>query len=103
MASSLSNLVHNLSEVIHKIKRKYGHNHKKCETFGINCKYTDNFFENLDFKNNLIKYKCLCCNKNYQKKFDGNLKKRFFQTNFLTMISISLFYCCKSVFTLMNL
>ena len=26
------------------------------------------------FKNNLIEYKCLCCNKNYQKKFDENLK-----------------------------
>ena len=32
MASSLSNLVNNLSEGIHKIKCKFGHDDKKCET-----------------------------------------------------------------------
>ena len=32
MASSLSNL-NNLSEVIHKIKCKYRHDDKKCETY----------------------------------------------------------------------
>ena len=26
------------------------------------------------------KYNFLCCNKNYQKKFNGNLKKQFFNT-----------------------
>ena len=36
MASSLSNLVNNLSEGIHRIKYKYRHNDKKCETCGIN-------------------------------------------------------------------
>ena len=30
MASSLSNLVNNLSEEIHRIKCKYGHDDKKC-------------------------------------------------------------------------
>ena len=34
-ASSLSNLVNNLSEWIHKIKWKFGHDDKKCETCGI--------------------------------------------------------------------
>ena len=33
MASSLSNLVNNLSEGIHIIKCKFGHNDKKCETW----------------------------------------------------------------------
>ena len=42
MASSLSNLVNNLSEGIHKIKCKYGHD-KKCETCGIKYKYYDCF------------------------------------------------------------
>ena len=28
-------------------------------------------------KDDLTEYKCLCCEKNYQKKFDENLKKRF--------------------------
>ena len=39
MASSLSHLVHNLSEGIHKIECKYGHDDKKCETFRIKYKY----------------------------------------------------------------
>ena len=38
MASSLSNLVNNLSEVIHKIKSKYGRDDKKCETCRIKYK-----------------------------------------------------------------
>ena len=35
MASSLENLVNNLSEEIHKIKCEYGHDDKKCETCEI--------------------------------------------------------------------
>ena len=35
MASSLSNLINNFSEGIHKIKYKYGHDNKKCETCGV--------------------------------------------------------------------
>ena len=34
----------------------------------------------MNFKDDLIEYKCLCCNKNYQRKFDERLKKRFFNT-----------------------
>ena len=49
MASSLSNLVGNLPEGIHKIKSKDCH-----------C-----FFEYKSVKDNLIKYKCLSCNKYY--------------------------------------
>ena len=41
MTSSLSNLVSNLSEGIHKIKCKYRHNDKKCETCQIKCKHCD--------------------------------------------------------------
>ena len=37
MASSLSNLVNNPSRGIHRIKCKYGHDDKKCETCGINA------------------------------------------------------------------
>ena len=36
MANS-SNLVNNLSEGIHKIKCKFEHNDKKCETCGTKC------------------------------------------------------------------
>ena len=35
MASSLSNLVNNLSDGIHRIKCKYGHDDKKCKTCRI--------------------------------------------------------------------
>ena len=37
-------------------------------------------FEYSNFKGDLIECKCLCCNKNYQHKFDKKLKKRFFNT-----------------------
>ena len=78
MASSLSNLVNNLSEGIHRIKSKYGHDDKKCDTCRIKYKYCKCFLECTNFKDDLIEYKCLCCNKNYQQKFDEKLKKRFF-------------------------
>ena len=50
MASSLSNLVNNLSEGIHKIKCKYRHNDKKCETCEIRYKYCDGFLNRQTLK-----------------------------------------------------
>ena len=76
MVSSLSNLFNNLSKGIHRIKCKYGHDDKKCETCGI--KYCDCFREYINFKDDLIEYKRLYCNKNYQLKFDEKLRERFF-------------------------
>ena len=64
MASSLSNLVDNLAEGIHKIK----------------CKDCDCFLEYESVKDNLIKYKCLSCNKDYSNKLDEKFKKRFKNT-----------------------
>ena len=66
MTSLLSNLFNNLSEVIHGIKCKYGHDDKKCGTCGIIYKYCDCFLGYTNFKSDLVKLKCLCCNKNYQ-------------------------------------
>ena len=77
MASSLSNLVNTCSEGIHKIKCKYGHIDEKCKTSRIKYKYGYCFLECADFKDDLIEYKCLSCNKNYQIKFDEKLKERF--------------------------
>ena len=34
----------------------------------------------INFKGDLIQYKCLCYNKNYQHKFDEKLKERFYNT-----------------------
>ena len=61
MATSSSNLVDNLTEGIHKIKYK-------------NC---DCCLENESVKDNLIKYKCLYCSKDYSNKIDEELKNRF--------------------------
>ena len=81
MASSLSNLVNNLSKGIHKMTCKYGNNDKKCGTWGIKYKYCDCFLKCTSFKGNLIEYKCLPSNKNYQQKFDEKLKGGFFKTH----------------------
>ena len=59
MASSLSNLVDNLTEGIHKIKCKH-----EC------------FLEYESVKDNLIKYKCLSCLlQDYSNKLDEKFKK----------------------------
>ena len=54
MASSLSNLANNLFDGIHRIKCKYGHDDKKCETCGIKYKHCHNFLEYTTFKDDLI-------------------------------------------------
>ena len=80
MANSLSNLANDLSEGIHRIKCKYGHDDTKCETCGIKYKHCDCFLEYTNFKDDLIEHKCLSCNKSYQRKFDEKLKERSFNT-----------------------
>ena len=64
MANSLSNLVDNIPKGIRKFK----------------CKDCDCFLEYKSFKDNLVKYKCLSCNKDYSKRIDEELKKRFKNT-----------------------
>ena len=80
MASSLSNLVNNLSEGLHRIKCKLGHDNKKCETCGIKYKYCKCFLEYTNFKDDLIKYIFLSCDRSYQRKFNKKLKEIFFHT-----------------------
>ena len=76
MASSLSNLVNNLSEGIHGIKCKYGHGDKKIETCGTKYNYCNCFLEYTEFRDDLIEYKCSCCRRNHQHKFNEKLKER---------------------------
>ena len=64
MAASLSNLVDNITEGIYKTK------FKDCDCF-LECK---------SVTGNLIKNKCLSCNKNYLNKIDKELKKRLKNT-----------------------
>ena len=95
MASSLLNFVYNLAKGIHKIKCEYEHENEKCLTCGIKYKGCDWCFEYTNIKGDLMEY--LCC------KFDENLNKRFVNRyNVLTTKSISLFRCCKKVFTHMT-
>ena len=44
-------------------------------------KYSDCSLESTYFKDDLLEYKCLICNKNFQIKFDLKLKKLFFNTH----------------------
>ena len=55
---------------------------KTYETCGTKCKYCDCFLEYPNFKDDLIKYKCLCCSKYYQQKFAEKFaeNERFFNT-----------------------
>ena len=78
----LSNVVNNLSEGTHRIICKFGDDDKNCETCGIKYNYCDCFLEYIHFDliDDLIEYKCLCCNKNYLHKFDENLRELFFNT-----------------------
>ena len=78
MAMSLSNLVNNLSVGIKKIKCKHGHDDKKCEICRIKYKHCNCSLEYTNFKDDLIEYKYIYCNKDYQQKFDEKLKDRFF-------------------------
>ena len=104
MASSLSNLVNNLSERIDKIKCKYGHDDKKMLNLSNYIQSMRLFSWTNKLKDDLIEYICLSSNKNYKQTFHEKLKGQFFNTfNFLTMITISLFYCCEKVFILMNI
>ena len=59
MATSLSNLVDDLAEEIHKSK----------------CKDSDCFLEYESVMEHFIKYKCLSCNKDYSNKIDKELTK----------------------------
>ena len=71
---SLSKLVDNLTEGIHKIK----------------CKDCGCFLEYGSLKHNLVK--CLSCHKDYSNKSDEELKKKFKNTfKFLTMTLKNLF------------
>ena len=64
MATSLSNLVNNLTEGIHKIK------YKSCDCF---LGYESD-------RDNLIKHKCLYFVKDYSNKIDEELKRQFKNT-----------------------
>ena len=91
LASSLSNLANNLAEEIHKINYKYGNDDKTCEIFGIKYKDCDYYLEYKNVKDDLIEDNCLCCNKNYQNKFDEILKKRFTNTYIFSNLDINKF------------
>ena len=90
MASSLSNLVNNISEAIHRFKCKFWHYYKNVKR-KIKCKYCHCFLEYTNFKDKLTEFQCLCCNKNYQHEFYEKLKEPIFNTNKLFNHSNNMF------------
>ena len=102
MASSLSNLANNLFVGVHSIKWKSGHDDEKCGTCGIKYKYCNFLIEYIDFKSDLIEYKCLCCTKTNNISLMKKRNDFLIHTNFLTTTIISLFYCCGKMLILMN-
>ena len=87
MASSLPNLIDNLTERIHKIK----------------CKGWDCFLEYKRVKGNLIIYKCLSYNKCYSKKLNEGLNKKFKKTFKFSNNNIIIFFCLEKVFIFINI
>ena len=71
MSSSLSTIVDNLPKGTYRIKCKYEHNNQNVRNVELNTK----ILSDLEYKNNLLLSKCFCSNRNYQKRFDENLKK----------------------------
>ena len=88
LASAVLNLAYNLVEGIHKTKWK-----------DFSC-----FLHYKSVNDNLIKYKCLFCHKNYSNMIDEELKVIFKNTfTFLIVILINLIHCWENLFILMNI
>ena len=64
MTNSISNLVNNFNEGIHKTKCKREHDDKKWERCGIKFNNCECNLECTKFKDDLIVYNCLCLSKN---------------------------------------
>ena len=72
--------------------------------YNIKYKNCDCFLEYINFEHNFIEHKYLCCNKNYQHKFDEKLKEQCLKTNKFSNYDIrSLFHCSETVLILMNI
>ena len=75
MGTSLSKLVDNLKEEIHRTK----------------CRNWDCFLEYESVKDNLIIYKCLSCNRDYSSMLNEELKDKFKNTFKFSKIDIKKF------------
>ena len=88
MTNSLSIFVSNLVEEFCKIK---------CANCNMYCLTAYN-----NTKDDLPEYKCLYCNKHFQKTFDENVRGLPIDINFLIMIPISFILLLRKVFIHMN-
>ena len=80
MASSSSILVNNLSEGIHRNECKLEHDDKKCEAYEIKYRYCECFLEYKNFKDDLLEYKSLCCNKKLSTEVCRKINRTIFNT-----------------------
>ena len=69
MTSSLSNLANNFSKGIHRIKCKLDKMIKNMSHVKLNISIVTVFLNSQILMDNLIEYKCLCCNINYPIKY----------------------------------
>ena len=76
----MSNLVNNLAKGFRKIKceNERDNNAKRLK---LHTKIATAFLNTPNVRDNLIEYKCVCSNKNYQKEFDENLNRFLIHTN----------------------
>ena len=78
--ASLSILVNSIPKGIHRTRCKNDNYDKKFEICRYKYQCCHCFLECTNFKDDLIEYRCLCCYKNYQQKFDEKLKEQVFNT-----------------------
>ena len=70
----------------------------------LNNKDSKRHLEYINIKDDLILHKYLCSNRNYQKSLmKTSTRGLLIHANFISMISIPLFCCCKKVFIHTNL
>ena len=78
MGSSLSNIIHNLSEAVYKTECKQGNIDKEYEICRMKKKDCECFLEYSKFKDKFIECKNSYFNKNYHNKIESNIKKKKF-------------------------
>ena len=74
--------------------------YKNCR---VKYKYCNSFVEHKNIKDNLTEYKCLCCNKNYQQKFDEKLASQSITIFTRTKLVTNLHYKTEYLIHMRNL
>ena len=79
--SPLSNFVNNLLKEFIKLNGNTDRMIKNIKHAELDTEIVTFFLEYINFKDDLIEYKCLCCYKNYQQNFDEKFREQFLHKN----------------------